>query len=340
MTLRPFRIMRGGISLKDARALVKFIRYWRPLTVESDDALGFRHPWQLTGRWDPEQKRWEIQMFRDTYVANREILAPAMRVDEVPEETLLRLEAENLDRSDRVRPWVSEEPWIPLPAMRKVGTDSVATSATASEPVPSYFAERGVVAGDELVVGAQSVSVRSGGSVVERENQRLLRAVDIVLNQPRATAGLQAGANGQITVDIRPAGDSTPFLTISGARFEPQAEALSAAEEIAGAVADDGLDRRHVGTFWLLSPPGTSRDSEPDETWQPFVQHFEFWSLDHDINRDLNVFEPVVLELAAPLAGGVAQGVIDTFLDNIEQEDAAASAFLSSAKVEGGFWTV
>lgn len=340
MTLRPFRIMRGGISLKDARALVKFIRYWRPLTVESDDALGFRHPWQISARWDPSQERWEMQIFRDTYVANREILAPSMRVDEVPEETLRRLGAEKQERSDLVRPWISEEPWIPVPEMRRVGTDAVATTATSAEPIPEYFAERGVVSADELVIGVQSLSVRPGGSPGDREKQRLLRAVDVILNQPRPTAGLQAGSDGRITVDIRPAGDSSPFLTITGARFEPKSEASSAAEEIAGAVADDGIDRRHVGTLWLLSPPGTSRDSEPDETWQPFGQHFEFWNLDHDINRDLNVFEPVVLELAAPLAGGVAQGVIDTFLDNIEQEDAAASAFLSSAKVEGGFWTV
>ena len=340
MRLRPFRIMRGGISLKDARALVKFIRYWRPLTVESDDALGFRHPWQISARWDPGQERWEMQIFRNTYVANREILAPKMRVDEVPEETLRRLGAENLERSDQVRPWISEEPWIPVPEMRKVGTDSVASAATATESVPEYFAERGVAAGDELVVGLQSISIRSGGSPVDREKQRLLRAVDVILNQPRPTAGLQADAEGRITVEIRPAGDPSPFLTISGARFEPAAEASSSAEQIAASVVDDGIDRRHVGTLWLLSPPGTSRDSEPDETWQPFGQHFEFWSLDHDINRDLNVFEPLVLELATPLAGGVAQGVIDTFLDNIEQEDAAASAFLSQAKVVGGFWTV
>jgi hypothetical protein len=339
MNLRPFRVLPTGISIKDARALVRWIRYWRPLTVESDDAIGFRHPWQISARWDAEQKRWEMQIYRDTYVANREILAPPMRVDEVPEETLRRLDGDKLDRSEKVRPWISEEPWIPVPEMRNVGTDSI-TIGEGSEPIPEYFQERGVVSGDQVVVGVQSLSVRAGGSPVEREKQRLLRAVDVVLNQPRPRAGLQADEEGRITVDIQPAGSPQPFLTIRGARYLPPSEAAGSAEQVAAAIVDDGIDQRHVGTLWLLSPPGTSRDSEPDETWQPYGQHFEFWSLDHDINRDLNVFEPLVLELAIPLAGGVAQPLADAFLDNLEQEDAAASAILSQAKVEGGFWTV
>ena len=336
--LPPARIRPGGIALADARQLVRFIRYWRPLTIEADDVGNVRHPWQISGRWDPEQERWECQVYWQSYVNGQEVLAPYMDLDSVPDLTLDRLEAEGRDDEDLVQPYLSEEPWFPLPEMRKVGSDAE-IAVEGSEPVPEYFAQRGVLPADEVVVLSESLSVRLGGSPGGRENRRLLRGCDVVLSQPREAADLEADDRGRLYATLRTPLTRSPSIRLQGDRYEAPAEPETLQEQLAASVSDDGIDELKVGTIWLLSPPGANLGSEPDATWTFYAEHDLFTNLNHEVTRDIDVIEPLDLQLDVPLAGGIAQSITDTYLALLNEDDAALSLFLSRGRVQGRFWT-
>lgn len=58
----------------------------------------------------------------------------------------------------------------------------------------------------------------------------------------------------------------------------PESEAVSEGTVLDG-FRDDGWEFVRLATIYLLSPPGTTETAEPDETWAPYVEHHEFYSL-------------------------------------------------------------
>lgn len=282
------------------------------------------------------QTRWEIRI--DTgYVNGREVLCPSQPIDELPEETITRLEAGKLP--EKARAWLSDRPSIGVSAFRPVGTDEIALQGSAEE-IPEYFLERGVVPPDEISTSGQAITQTQTGIGDQRKTRRLLRACDVILNQPRPTARLEVGEGNRPEVRLALPGDETPYLTIQAARYEPVAEVGSIQEEFARAVSDDGVDRLLIGRLWLLSPAGAAPGSEPDQRWTAYGQNEVFYHLDYDVNIDLDVIEPLDLGFTIPLAGGVAQLTISSLTAEINANDALASAFLSKGKVVGRFRSV
>ncbi len=327
----------GGVRLADVRRLVAWIARWRPLRVVADDAIGRGHPWRISGGWDAGQGRWELRL-DPGYVNGREVLCPAQPVDELPEETLERLKlAGELPRQARAR--LSERPSLPLPGWRAVGTDAFAVDGSGEE-VPGYFLERGVSAPESVSTSGQSLTTTQSATGEQAKARRLLRCADVVLNQPRPAARLAVGEGNRPEVRLHLPGDATPYLTVQAARYTPPGEAGSVREQFSTLLGDDGIDRFLVGRLWLLSPAGAAPGSEPTTAWQPHGQNFVFTHLDHDHAAALDVVEPTPLGFTVPLAGGVAQMTISSLTAEMEANDAYASAFLSTAQVTGGFWSV
>lgn len=328
-----------GPRLSDARRLVKLISRWRPLRVSSDDAIGRSHAWQIAGAWDRTQKRWEVQIEPFSYVNGREILCPELPLDELPQTTLDRLQAGGGKLPARARALLSDGPSLPVRNWRAVGTDALAIDGE-SEAIPEYFLERGVVPPDNLTTTGDRLAIQQTGTTEQLKTRRLLRAVDIILNQPRPSARLEVGENNRPEARLVLPSDDRPYLTIQTERYEPTAEAGSIQEEFAAALGDDGVDRLKLGTLWLLSPVGIAPGSDPDGTWTAEGQNEVFFCVDHDVNIEIDIVEPIALGFDIPLAGGVAALTINSLKAEIEANDAYASAFLSTARVTGSFRTV
>ena len=326
-----------GPRLIDARRLVRLIGLWRPLRVTAADAIGSGHHWRISGGWDAGQRRWEIRI-DPGYVNGREVICPAQPLDELPEATLERLKKSG-SLPSRGRAWLSERPSLGVSRFRPVGTDALAIDGS-SEEIPEFFLEAGVVAPQNLSTKGDSLTRTETESSETAKTRRMLRCVDVILNQPRPSARIEVGEGNRPEARITLPGDTSPFLTIQPDRFQPPGEAGSIQEEFAGALADDGLDRILVGRLWLLSPAGTAPGSEPDGQWEAHGQNDMFYSLDHDVNIDLDVIEPVDLGFTIPLAGGVAQLTISSLTAEMQANDAYASAFLSKGRVTGSFRTI
>jgi len=89
----------------------------------------------------------------------------------------------------------------------------------------------------------------------------------------------------------------------------------------------------------IVSPPDASKDAEPDETWTPYPQHFVFWNLQHASRLIPPRVPNPPLQLFVPLAGGVAQPLINAFLSFVNDQFAEAEAFLNQADARGMFWS-
>jgi len=90
-----------------------------------------------------------------------------------------------------------------------------------------------------------------------------------------------------------------------------------------------------------LSVDGQADGSEPDETWTPFVSHKLFWNLNYETNIDLKVVPRFQrFPLFVPLAGGIAQPLIDEIMDATTDAANQALELLNRSQVSGKFWII
>lgn len=340
----PFPRLRDmSIPHEDGRDLIRFIQYWRPLEITTDDARGYRHPWQLAVRWSPLAKVWECQFHRSSYVAGpvaREVEGPAMRWDSLPRSTRARL---GEDPGEAVSPWLSEEPWFPLPAnrWRALGVDAGPALAGTAETIPDALLDRGATTGEEIRIDReeQTFTIMRGGSPVERRRVRLVRAVDVVLSVARPRVVLEAGDDGELGIVLDVPGDRAPKVTLQRQRFEPSLVPEDTLSQFAASIDDTGVDEVLAARIYLLSRPGAPDGTPVDRSWQAYVDQGLFWSPQHRTNREINLVEPLRLRFPTGLAGGVGDALIQSSIADINVRDALASLLVSQARVVGRFFT-
>ena len=105
-------------------------------SYHGSESGGWRHPWQTACRWDPRSQSWAMQM-QPGYVNAAETDCPPLSAELAPAATRARLGiAAGGRQRQKVTPWLSEGPWIPInPALwREIGTGAV-----ESETVPAFF---------------------------------------------------------------------------------------------------------------------------------------------------------------------------------------------------------
>jgi hypothetical protein len=338
------RLRAGSIPHEDGRALIRYIQYWRPLEVTTDDVRGYRHPWQVAMRWDGETRQWQAQFHRSSYVAGpaaREVEGPALRWAALPRATRARL---GEDPGRAVSPWLSEEPWLPCPAdrWRRLGIDAEPVLEGSGEVIPQALRDLGATtAGEQIRIdrSEQTFTVSRNGPPVERRRVRLVRAVDIVLHVPRPRVRLAAADDGEIAIELELAAGDAPYVTIQRGRYDPALEVGDTLSQFAAALDDDGIDRTLAARVYLLSRPGAPDGSPVDRTWRPYVDQGLFWNPQHRTNRELNIVEPLRLRFPTGLAGGAGDTLIQNTLADINQRDALASVLVSQASVVGRFFT-
>jgi hypothetical protein len=328
----------------------------RPLIVKGDRRGGWLHPWQFSVRWNTDREQWEARI-NPGFVNG---LDATVRVPSeiAPEETLARLG--DIEDGERVDSRLTEEPDVPIPmtALRSIGPDGPALGTTGEgfdsrvsyEPVPDFFAALGVGDPPEQTFDTFK-GINTSADFLNQESlnaRRLLRAVDVVLNQDRPAVAAEwrtgTGADGTIAqFDVTYA--NTPNhrdrahvgFTV---KHEPQGESDEGVlARLLGAVDSSPFDRLHVATIYFMSPPGEPAGAEVSNEWQPFVKHRLFWNLNHALNRLPVTVPNDNLTFDIPLAGGIGTALANTILATNNDARDAASEFLNARSLKGRFWT-
>jgi hypothetical protein len=306
---------------------------WTPdgIVVSAEGAEEFRHPWQLACRWqeDGESGSW-VATVRPGFVNGREVTIHATRDEE-------ELEVPLTDE---------QPPELTLANFRNPATAAGVTAnlagqfqQTAGEGYPAFFESLGVV------------PAAKGGTVGAEDPQpgrtRQIRACDVVLITPRLATRQKITvtdprAEGQ-TVDLSTEFVNTEFSNAPAHRLiarpkhtgPPEPTLL---ERLEGTAVEPQTDELKLSTVYLVSPPGAGEDAQPDESWTAYPVYFVFWNLAHASLAQLPEAPPKPLRVDIPLAGGVAQPVVNGLLSLANDQASAVAAYLGAGDFHGIYW--
>lgn len=312
----------GVIPAEEWNAMLDRLGRNRPLRLRGLRGGEFRHPFNVHPLWNPVRERWEASVWAG-YVNGEEVGAD-LRADQAPALTIERTGEKR--GSATVRAWLSEQPSLPLGALRALGPGG-------SERAPYFFRFLGVGEPSGL-----SLSDLERGVIETSSSQkptRKLRACELVLRKGRpATRATWSGdgaafelaedspADAAARVDFRPAYSGIvpdPFGLLDGSFAQPD------------------YDELHLATVYLLSPPHAADDALPDGAWQPYVRHRQFWNLRHAYRG----FTPQAgdpLTFPVGIAAGVASGLIQSIVEEVSGRIEAARQYLNARQIEGRFW--
>lgn len=328
-------------------------------TIVSSDALSnWKHPWfvRMNYEFTPEKKtadgrpagEWRA-FIRPGFVSGRDayITMPADWPKGTPPD-------ENAKEHD-VALTDDPAPYLVLGGWRNpLKPDSVSASlsgqiiAAPAEGYPKFFEKLGVKAaakgGDVFKPGALE-------GELDENRTREIRAMDIVLSKARIGTRLQIDVHDPL-LDAQTETISTVFtndyLRATGGRAKlratakyqpPQEQSLALMYGTLLNAGDTQFDDLKMATVWIVSPPNASEDDEPDESWTPYPQHFAFWNLQHASRLIPPKTPNPPLQLFVPLAGGVAQPVINALLSFVNDQFAEAEAFFNQTDARGIFWS-
>lgn len=332
-------------------------------TLELGQALSasrrrkWRHPWQTGVSWIAELERWVA------------VIEPGFVNEETPVVFTTQREQARTGRDfgtnpltgepyfsasvfspEVTTPEVDREVRAPLyldPAIvlhfRAIGFDGPTGAA-----VPDFFLDRGA---KESPAGQDFTDPDAVLDFTPEEaprGLRLLRACDLVLHQPRTAlssqiALLDGPATGisnvtqTLTLRAKMQGDA---LRIFAGTFTPTTGQIDGiAGGLVGIYEEEPWDELLISTVYLLSPPDTTPGSEPDGTWQPFVQHALFWNLNYSTPVLRVLDSDPGLPFIPPLAGGAAQIIINFLTATINDAARQALNILTAHSLTGTFWT-
>lgn len=295
--------------------------------IKSVTAVGqdrrWRHPWWTSLKWDPEAERW-LASVRPGTVNGRDVTVATAIEGETKQVPLI------------------DEPSFPVGNFRAIGTDAVSIDGSG-EKVPPFFQKRGVANPISFSTqGTDGLTQEIEGLLSDQEEQRLLRACDIVLrcHRPRSIIDwtltpAETGTQAQIAVGIT--GSSAHKATLHVTRQHAPTPTLANLNLLAGALEDPGYDQARICTLYFLSPPGAAYDSAPDATWQPHVEYNAFWDADYVVNQAVlpALNQPIQVNLAG--LGGVAGAQITVNQLLSTSNDAVANAITQlTSRMSGG----
>lgn len=342
--------MNGLIPASEWNAVVREL--WRKLNVQVQitESGAWRHPWQITPRYDGAA--W-VASIQPGFVNGREAYITVPRA-KAPAGTIARLRQSKTQpqASSTVDAWLTEFPALPLSGWRAIGPDAQPTNAVtepdgsvslAFEQVPEFFLNLGVAQSPKGNVNADT-----GVTIQPTDGRtRLLRALDVVLTQPRmaTTSDFESSDVSNSTVlkytvytknaaAIRKRAqiDTTP-------KYEPP-NPQDPLQQLLGIWADDGLTHLHLATVWMVSPPGAEFLSSPDASWKAYLEHRVFWNLDFNTNQLPEALKDQKLSVNTGLAAGVGDRLNEYLLSQVNDANSAIAQFLGRSTIEGRFWTV
>jgi hypothetical protein len=307
----------------------------------------WQHPWTLSATWSAAANAWYATLkpglvgcvapiYRTT-VAAQALVGLSLALNPLTQQPFTSAAgAPNIDVPIYLAPAI-DLTWTAL------GFDGDPTRA-----VPQFFLDRGVQIAppdneeDELLSGNDAPTPPP-----TPPGLRLLRSCDVYLHQPRSgltstttdnPSGAVTGAPTSIqTLSEAPPAPTDALQVLSGTYvpFNP----ASGIDPTSSDYTEPTYDEILIGTIFMLSPPNSELNSEPDNTWQPFVRHNLFWNLTYYTPPFRLPPAPSSIDLNVPLAGGAAQGIIggeESQVNTSEQNDANA---LAAYSLQGTFYT-
>lgn len=289
----------------------------RPLLVTVEPERGLPHAWKVSPTWSSEEEAWTIKV-RPGYVNAAEVDLGGHAIREAVPHS------------------------IPPERWRAIGSDAPMMLGSG-EGVPEYFLALGVAPhNSQLRIEGETLSITLAGDRISKSERRLLRAVELVLVQPRPSVRIDwEEFDGRVApkIDVSPASGG-PYLVVRRAWSDP-AEASATLEQLATGLVDEGLDELRIATIYLVSPPGLPDGSEVDATWSPHVRHYVFRNLQHAVDRDLvPILESPVVFSTLGLAGGAAEAIVQGIADALNDAEAQLKGWLNRSRIRGRFWTV
>ena len=106
-----------------------------------------------------------------------------------------------------------------------------------------------------------------------------------------------------------------------------------------GDYTEPNFDEVVIATVYVLSPPDAAPYSSPDQSWQPYVQHFLFWNLSYAQPQFVPVTTAPGDPLLVPLAGGAGQAIINEFTSLADDALNQALEIVGAQSMQGSMWT-
>lgn len=285
--------------------------------LSAETGVVYQHPWFTSARWDAAQGAWCVQV--NPGLVNG--IDPTFQ--DVP---LLDL------------------PEIPVQSFRPVGGERGDTS----EAVPAFFRAQGVATAQAQVAATTQGDLINRTGEARPDNERQLRAVDIVLAIARpavvsvvvitdasGTSGSQVlYGYGLDTRRVDQVG-TRPVLRAEYKYTPPTKPTLM--DRLIGAYQEPQEDTLLISTLYLLSGPGATADDQPDNLWQPYARHSVFWNLCHASRNEAPDQPSEAITLFTGL--GIGDSLFNTLLSTINDWSARVQNALDTSTQEGRFFT-
>jgi len=336
-----------------AKLLEKVEKYF-PRTFEYKGASPRPHPWQIRPIWHKDEKD-KIGHWRG--------IVSAGLVNAIPAYVTMIYEEANAEARERIRlAALADKKPLPKPKdlvkiyldemaelkfnWRKVGSDgspeSVSGDANSGgligsfEKVPDFFKRMGVADANPKLLEKPPTT------------QRLLRACDIVLHQPRTsltnTADISSASIDTTLVSINPdfviPADREPYLSALPKYVSLTSNPSTFADLVFQRFIDTPFDQIHLSTVYLLSPQLPLLDEDNLQGWEPYFKYNCHYNLVHATQQIEKRTDFVPLTLTIPLAGGLAQPSINYILAENNFFAQAALDFYQQRKLNGKFYAI
>ncbi len=340
-------------------------------TVTGTRKREWGHPWFTTPQWLPKRKTWaafvlagfvngrapmvsvtagELREARGTFYGQLvDANTGAAEIEQLARLAIGGANDSGLPDKARVDVPLYQNPPVGLYEWRAVGWDG-------AEKAPLFFQDRGVnnpPAG--VVAQLQSTGTVSAASLTPPRGNRLLRACDVILHQPRAALsssitiepGVATGlSNVNQTLALREPAANDRLRLVTGtysAAKDASLNFVAGNSLLASDYEEKTWDEIKIATVYLLSPVDTAAGSEPDATWQPFVAHGEFWNLSwaQPVFKSVvfdNIFRSLIGTVSI-LGGGAGLGAVNYIAASINDATQAALNLTTANSRAGSFWT-
>lgn len=183
-------------------------------------------------------------------------------------------------------------------------------------------------------------------------NTREIRALDVVLTQPRPGSALGITELSPVVDNFTHQIDTT-FTTAYFNAQEGRAKLATVSRYVpleqqwidspflglpmnAG---DAQIDQLKMATVWMVSPPGAGQDAAPDQSWEPYVEHFVFWNLWHAVRFVPPAVKLPPIKIVTGLGLGILDFLANAFLAPINSAMDEANSFLNQSDMRGAFWS-
>lgn len=306
--------------------------------VSGETGSPWRHPWFVTPRYefkDDGSGEWR-GFIKPGFVNGRD--AHITMPKDWPEKGD---EARDVPLTDDTPPYLVLDGWHnPIVSAGVGASDAGELVYSPGTGYPPFFADLGV--------RPPAAGGKDGDAPFDPDRTRELRSMDMVLAQPRLGTRLDIGTPDPLT-DGQSESVSTLFVNdyfrATGGRAKlratarwqpPEEQSLHLSLGLLLRADDPQVDEIKIATLWVVSPPDTPDDAEPDQTWTPYPQHFAFWNLTYATRLipPAAPSQPIRLQTGLPLADFIGNALLSFTNDQF----AEMQAFFGQADNRGIFW--